>query len=70
MSTSAISGPPTVPRKRAVPPGPTWPSPHSLSWNYAGEWEDELFDSYGVNPDLERVDFYRRRWNAGNVSSH
>ena len=42
----------------------------SLSWNYAGEWEDELFDSYGVDPDQERIDFYRRLWNAGEVSSH
>ena len=42
----------------------------SLSWNYAGDWEHELFDAYGVDPDPERVDFYRRRWNAGDVSSH
>ena len=42
----------------------------SLSWNYAGEWEDELFDAYGIDPDPERVDFYRRLWNAGAVSSH
>jgi kanamycin kinase len=42
----------------------------SLSWNYAGEWEDELFDAYGVDPDPERIDFYRRLWNAGDVSSH
>ena len=42
----------------------------SLSWNYAGDWEDELFDAYGIDPDPERVDFYRRLWNAGDVSSH
>ena len=42
----------------------------SLSWNYPGEWEDELFDAYGVDPDPKRVDFYRRLWNAGDVSSH
>ena len=42
----------------------------SLSWNYAGEWEDELFDAYGVDPDPERIDYYRRLWNAGDVSSH
>ncbi len=42
----------------------------SLSWNYAGDWGDELFDAYGVDPDPERVDFYRRLWNAGDVSSH
>jgi kanamycin kinase len=42
----------------------------SLSWNYVGDWEDDLFDAYGVEPDQERVDFYRRLWNAGDVSSH
>jgi len=42
----------------------------SLSWNYAGDWEDDLFDAYGVEPDPERVDFYRALWNAGEVSSH
>jgi kanamycin kinase len=42
----------------------------SLSWNYAGEWEDELFDSYGVDPDRDRVEHYRRLWNAGGASSH
>jgi len=42
----------------------------SLSWNYAGVWEDELFDAYGVDPDPERVGFYRRLWNACDVSSH
>ena len=42
----------------------------SLSWNYAGEWEHELLDEYGVDPDPERVDFYRRLWNACDVSSH
>ena len=42
----------------------------SLSWNYTGEWEHELFDAYGIDPDPERVDFYRRLWNAGDISSH
>lgn len=42
----------------------------SLSWNYAGEWEDDFFDAYGVDPDPERIDFYRALWNAGDVSSH
>lgn len=42
----------------------------SLSWNYAGAWEHEFFDAYGVDPDPQRVDFYRRLWNAGDVSSH
>jgi kanamycin kinase len=42
----------------------------SLSWNYAGDWERDLLDAYGVDPDPERVDFYRALWNAGDVSSH
>jgi kanamycin kinase len=42
----------------------------SLSWNYAGDWEDTLFDAYGVEPDPKRVDFYRALWNASDVSSH
>ena len=57
----------------------------SLSWNYGGEWEHVgappacggLLDAYGVDPDLERVEHYRRspsklwaQWNAGDVSSH
>ncbi len=57
----------------------------SLSWNYGGEWEHVgappacggLLDAYGVDPDRERVEHYRRspsklwaQWNAGDVSSH
>jgi kanamycin kinase len=49
----------------------------SLSWNYAGEWEDDLLDAYGVDPDPDRVEHYRRspsrlwaQWNASDVSSH
>ncbi len=42
----------------------------SLSWNYAGDWEDELLAAYGVDPDIGRIDFYRALWNAGDVSSH
>jgi len=42
----------------------------SLSWNYGGSWEGELLDAYGVEPDPARIDFYRRLWNAGDISSH
>lgn len=41
----------------------------SLTWNYPGDWENELFDAYGVAPDRDRVAFYRALWNAGDVSS-
>jgi kanamycin kinase len=42
----------------------------SLSWNYAGDWEGELFDAYGVDTDPARTAHYRRLWNAGDISSH
>jgi kanamycin kinase len=41
----------------------------SLSWNYSGSWEGELFDAYGVDPDRARIDYYRRLWNEGDISS-
>ncbi len=42
----------------------------SLSWNYAGDWEGELLDAYGIDPDPRLLAFYRARWNAGDASSH
>jgi kanamycin kinase len=42
----------------------------SLSWNYAGDWQDELLDAYGVGPDPDRIEHYRHMWNAGDISSH
>ena len=41
----------------------------SLSWNYAGAWEDELLDAYGVDADATRIDYYQRLWQAGDTSS-
>ncbi len=41
----------------------------SLSWNYGGSWERELFDAYGVDPDPQRIDHYRMLWDAGDISS-
>ena len=32
----------------------------SLSWNYPGRWDDELFDAYGVIPDATRIKYYQR----------
>lgn len=35
----------------------------SLDWNYpGGDWQALLLDAYGVSPDVERITFYRRRW--------
>jgi kanamycin kinase len=37
---------------------------YSLGWNYAGNWESELLDAYGIDRDDERIDYYRRLWDA------
>ncbi|WP_113701844.1 aminoglycoside 3'-phosphotransferase [Nonomuraea lactucae] len=36
----------------------TW----SAQWNYGPEWEEPLLDAYGVEPDLERIMYYRLLW--------
>ncbi|WP_434811044.1 phosphotransferase [Microbacterium sp. bgisy189] len=36
----------------------------STEWNYGPGWEDELIAAYGVEPDRERLSFYRDLWNA------
>ena len=36
----------------------------STEWNYGPGWEGVLVDAYGVEPDLERMAFYRDLWNA------
>lgn len=36
----------------------------STAWNYGPGWEDLLIDAYGVEPDRERLSFYRDLWNA------
>ena len=41
----------------------------SLSWNYPGDWDGELLDAYGVDQDPARIDYYRRLWQAGDISS-
>jgi kanamycin kinase len=37
---------------------------YSLGWNYVGNWEAELLDAYGIDRDEERIDYYRRLWDA------
>lgn len=39
----------------------TW----STDWNYGPGWERPLLDAYGVEPDAERMAFYRLLWEAG-----
>jgi kanamycin kinase len=34
----------------------------SLAWNYPSIEDAELFEAYGVEPDRERIAYYRVRW--------
>ena len=34
----------------------------SLEWNYGQGWDGLLYDEYGIEPDEERIDYYRRLW--------
>lgn len=36
----------------------------STGWNYGPGWEDPLLAAYGIAPDLARIDYYRKLWNA------
>ena len=36
----------------------------STEWNYGPGWEDALIDAYGVEPDRERLAYYRALWDA------
>lgn len=36
----------------------------STEWNYGPGWEDALIEAYGLEPDRERLAFYRDLWNA------
>jgi kanamycin kinase len=35
----------------------------STAWNFGPGWEDTLIEAYGVEPDRERLTYYRRLWN-------
>lgn len=39
----------------------TW----SATWNYGPGWDDELLAAYGVEPDFERMAYYRLLWDLG-----
>ncbi len=34
-------------------------------WNYGPGWEAVLLDAYGVDPDDDRIAYYRRLWRLG-----
>lgn len=36
----------------------------STEWNFGPGWEDALIEAYGVEPDRERLSYYRDLWNA------
>jgi kanamycin kinase len=35
----------------------------STEWNVGAGWADALIDAYGIVPDRERLEYYRRLWN-------
>lgn len=37
---------------------------HSISWdaNFGKSYDDLFFEVYGIQPDLERIRFYRELW--------
>lgn len=37
----------------------------SLGWNYGDGHEDAFFEAYGVEPDAERIAYYRLLWDLG-----
>lgn len=36
----------------------------STTWNYGPGWEDALIEAYGVEPDRQRLAYYRELWNG------
>ncbi|MEO8528992.1 MAG: phosphotransferase [Pseudolysinimonas sp.] len=36
----------------------------SLDWNYGEGWQDEFFAAYEIEPDEDRIQYYRAAWNA------
>ncbi|WP_345800674.1 aminoglycoside 3'-phosphotransferase [Microbacterium sp. AZCO] len=36
----------------------------STEWNYGPGWDGALLAAYGIEPDAERIDYYRELWNA------
>ena len=35
----------------------------STEWNFGPGWADVLIEAYGIAPDRERLEYYRRLWN-------
>nr|WP_236779151.1 phosphotransferase [Agromyces seonyuensis] len=41
----------------------------SLDWNFGAGHEGALFAAYGIEPDAERLDFYRMLWNREDAAA-
>ena len=37
----------------------------SVCWNFGPDWENLFFTAYGIDPDQQKIDFYRLLWNVG-----
>lgn len=37
----------------------------SLAWNFGDRFDGELYDAYGIEPDEERIAYYRALWDLG-----
>ncbi|WP_041312851.1 aminoglycoside phosphotransferase APH(3') [Mycobacterium sp. JS623] len=46
----------------------------SLDWNFPtegpGGFQEVLLDAYSVAADIDRIDYYRRLWDEGDIASH
>lgn len=38
---------------------------YAIDWNFDPRYEDALLEAYGIDRDQERIDYYRRLWDAG-----
>lgn len=36
----------------------------SLDWNFGEGHQGELFEAYGIEPDIDRIEYYRALWHA------
>lgn len=36
----------------------------SLGWNFGPGWEPCFFDAYGIQPDDDRITYFRKLWHA------
>ncbi|OIQ70260.1 aminoglycoside 3'-phosphotransferase [mine drainage metagenome] len=34
----------------------------STEWNYGPGWDNLFYDSYGIDPNMQKIRFYRLLW--------